>query len=772
MNNGIPVRKILVLSANPKGTKPLRLDEEIREIKQGLQLAIKRDRFVIESAEAVRYRDIHRSILNCEPQIVHFSGHGAGEPGLLFEDNTGKHKLVDAEALAGLFELFADQVECVLLNACYSEIQAQAIAQHIDYVIGMSDEIGDQAAIEFAVGFYDALGAGRNVEFAYKLGCNTILMAGIPEHLTPQLLKKVDLPGKIIDTTPTPISPPQDARKIPDVFPASLPREENNSIEYRRKVEEFAADGVISEIESHILSHLQQKLRLTDEQVSEIQAEILEPYDIYKQQFTKKVAAQGYPLGEKAEAELKQLQDYYKIKDEYIVLLKNEIEQQQAKKLREQAEAQRLQQQREQQEYDNKLQLYEQELSKALKAGYPLDEFVINGLKSFQQSLGLGDEDVAPIEQRVLAPKQVEYERQQEAKKQREEQERLENQRLQAEYERQQQEAERLRQEQERLDNQRRQAELKEQEQRKSPPPAATPKPPIIQTQPFEFETAILTVKSLIEKRTGILGLFGETSTSTSCDINRSRGRGEFFAEDLGNGVMLEMVSIPGGSFKMGSPESEAARLDRESPQHNVTIQPFFMGKFAVTQEQYQAVMGENPSQFQGGKKPVESITWDNAVEFCAKISKSTRKTYRLPSEAEWEYACRAGTTTPFYFGETITTDLANYDGNYTYGSAPKGQYQKQTTDVGSFPANAFGLYDMHGNVWEWCQDNWHENYEGAPSNGTPWLNSDNNYRMLRGGSRNIFPWGCRCAFRNRLGRGLSYYFIGFRVVCVCLRTP
>ncbi len=203
------MKKILILSANPNNTSRLRLDEEIREIKQGLQLATKRDKFVIESAEAVRYRDIHRSILNFEPQIVHFSGHGAGEPGLVFEDNAGKQKLVDAEALAGLFELFADQVECVLLNACYSEIQAQAIAQHLDYVIGMSHEIGDQAAIEFAVGFYDALGAGRTVEFAYQLGCNAILMAGIPEHLTPVLksrktilenncYKEIRKPGSLI----------------------------------------------------------------------------------------------------------------------------------------------------------------------------------------------------------------------------------------------------------------------------------------------------------------------------------------------------------------------------------------------------------------------------------------------------------------------------------------------------------------------------------------------------------------------------------------------
>ena len=182
--------RILLLSANPRGTSKLRLDEEMREIKEGLRRSRQREQYEIDTAEAVRYRDIHRAILDYEPNIVHFSGHGAGEEGLVFEDETGHAKLVDAEALAGLFELFADQVECVILNACYSKVQAQAIAQHISYVIGMSQAIGDRAAIEFAVGFYDALGAGRPVEFAHRLGCNLIRVAGIPENLTPQLLTK------------------------------------------------------------------------------------------------------------------------------------------------------------------------------------------------------------------------------------------------------------------------------------------------------------------------------------------------------------------------------------------------------------------------------------------------------------------------------------------------------------------------------------------------------------------------------------------------------
>jgi hypothetical protein len=184
-------RTILILSANPKGTNPLRLGEEIREIKEGLRRSKYRDLYQIETAEAVRVGDIQRAMLDYEPNIVHFSGHGGGEEGLVFEDVTGQIKLVSAEALAGLFSLFADRLDCVLLNACYSEVQAKEISRHINSVIGMSQAIGDKAAIAFAVGFYDALGADRDVDFAYKLGCSAISMQGIPEHLTPKLLTKV-----------------------------------------------------------------------------------------------------------------------------------------------------------------------------------------------------------------------------------------------------------------------------------------------------------------------------------------------------------------------------------------------------------------------------------------------------------------------------------------------------------------------------------------------------------------------------------------------------
>ncbi|MGH7999493.1 MAG: CHAT domain-containing protein [Brasilonema sp.] len=186
----LPENKIiLLLAANPKDTVSLCLQEEEREIRERLRIA-GYGKIPIYSTSTTRTRDIQQAMLDFNPQVVHFCGHGTGQAGLVFEDITGQEKLVSSEALAGLFRLFADQVECVILNACSSEVQAQAISQYIDYVIGMNQSIGDKAAIEFAVGFYAALGAGRSYEFAYAIGCNAIQLAGIQENLTPILLKK------------------------------------------------------------------------------------------------------------------------------------------------------------------------------------------------------------------------------------------------------------------------------------------------------------------------------------------------------------------------------------------------------------------------------------------------------------------------------------------------------------------------------------------------------------------------------------------------------
>jgi formylglycine-generating enzyme required for sulfatase activity len=263
--------------------------------------------------------------------------------------------------------------------------------------------------------------------------------------------------------------------------------------------------------------------------------------------------------------------------------------------------------------------------------------------------------------------------------------------------------------------------------------------------------------------------------------INRSGGTAQYFVEDLGDGVELEMVLIPGGTFLMGSPEDELEHHESESPQHEVTIKPFCMGKYPVTQEQWKAVaslpqvnreLDAEPSEFKGENRPVEEVSWHDAVEFCARLSSHTKRPYRLPSEAEWEYACRAGTTTPFHFGETITSELANYNANYTYGAGVKGVYREETTPVGSFGvANAFGLYDMHGLVWEWCADYWHENYQGAPTDGSAWLHINDNYYMLRGGSWINEPEFCRSAYRDHYGTGDGFNNAGFRVVCAAAWT-
>jgi len=221
------------------------------------------------------------------------------------------------------------------------------------------------------------------------------------------------------------------------------------------------------------------------------------------------------------------------------------------------------------------------------------------------------------------------------------------------------------------------------------------------------------------------------------------------------------MVHIPGGTFLMGSPQNEGD--NSEKPQHRVTIKPFYMGKYPVTQSQWQAVMGNNPSRFKGENRPVETISWHEAVEFFQRLSKITGKQFHLPSEAQWEYACRAGTMTAFHLGETITTDFANYNCIYS----------GQTTYVGSFPPNAFGLYDMHGNVWEWCADVWHDNYKGAPTDGSAWeiekkgilakLFKGGEDRLLRGGSFYYDPYFCRTANRYRGSSGLRLDWFGVR---------
>jgi formylglycine-generating enzyme required for sulfatase activity len=270
-------------------------------------------------------------------------------------------------------------------------------------------------------------------------------------------------------------------------------------------------------------------------------------------------------------------------------------------------------------------------------------------------------------------------------------------------------------------------------------------------------------------------------------EITRNQNSASSYIEALGETASLQMVAIPGGEFLMGALPSEEGWSPAQAPQHLVTVQPFFMGRYVVTQAQWQAVaalpkvnhfLNPEPTSTKESDRPIEQVSWQDAVEFCARLSQHTGREYRLPSEAEWEYACRAGTATPFHFGATITTELANYSGidwDYmgkicsrgAYGAGPQGSDRRETTPVGYFQvANSFGLSDMHGNVREWCLDLWHDTYQGAPTDGSVWLSdAPNSKRVLRGGSWNGGPRACRSASRTAFDPDRSLYDIGFRVV-------
>ena len=251
---------------------------------------------------------------------------------------------------------------------------------------------------------------------------------------------------------------------------------------------------------------------------------------------------------------------------------------------------------------------------------------------------------------------------------------------------------------------------------------------------------------------------------------------------DLGNGVTMKLVRIPAGTFTMGSPPTEPGRNPNEGPQHGVTIsKPFYMGVYTVTQEQYEQVMGTNPSTYKGANNPVETVSWDDATEFCKKLSQKKGRKVRLPTEAQWEYACRAGTTTAYNTGLTLSLGQADCDfsassvgppGNWeklkdwvrSLFPAPK-RNQGGPRPVGSFKPNSFGLYDMHGNIFQWCAD-WYleDSYVNSPK-ADPKGPENGEFRVQRGGSWDDLPRTCRCAFRSWGSQAFWDDNIGFRVV-------
>jgi formylglycine-generating enzyme required for sulfatase activity len=246
--------------------------------------------------------------------------------------------------------------------------------------------------------------------------------------------------------------------------------------------------------------------------------------------------------------------------------------------------------------------------------------------------------------------------------------------------------------------------------------------------------------------------------------IEQRPGRARLWREPLPAGQSLELIEVPGGTLRMGSLRGQG--YADEQPQHFVQVAGFWMGRTPVTEGQWRALMGRHRGRFTEPDGPVDTISWTEAAKFCERLSKAAGRRYGLPSEALWEYACRAGSITDFSFGPVVTSDLANYNGEFVFQGGPKGVYRHKTLPVGQFPPNAFGLQEMHGTLWEWCADAWHDDYSGAPADGNAWqggLRAE--YRVARGGCWHDIPEVCRSAARLRAKADEGDEFMGLRVV-------
>ncbi len=456
-----------------------------------------------------------------------------------------------------------------------------------------------------------------------------------------------------------------------------------------------------------------------------------------------------------------------------------------------------------------KLQRYELEFRRAINAQYPLDTYVIDGLSRFQQQLELSDQDVAQIKESLMAAKQAEYERKQAEQQQPQRQEAGKTVLGQAESRASEQK-----------EPQRKQAQNLVQEPQISQVPTPSLRPPSLRPLPLRSlsrrQLLITAATAVPVVALGVNALKQQQNRAELASYSVNTGwlvrqgkrwekktkpiEVQAYQQKLAPAVVLTMVEISAGTFQMGSPPGEEGRdwyalLNNDlkqglgvegrdvEAQSRITVPAFRIGRFPITQAQWKVVAGfeklerelnADPSYFKGPERPVEQVSWHDAIEFCRRLSKHTGRNYTLPSEAQWEYACRAGTTTPFHFGETLITELANYDGNYIYGQGLKGTYREQTTNVGSFPANAWGLQDMHGNVWEWCLDRWHPSLAKAPTDGSAWQEPASDLakdyqdrRLLRGGSWVFDPGICRSAYRLNGLPGLQLNDVGFRVCCL-----
>jgi len=401
--------------------------------------------------------------------------------------------------------------------------------------------------------------------------------------------------------------------------------------------------------------------------------------------------------------------------------------------------------------------LYRQAVEAAFGMGYPLSESVQRELEILRNTLGVRDTEAEEIEHQTEAPARAAWEQQQQELQQ--EQQRRAAERQQQEKERQRKlEQERIAQEQrEQAERERNAALEREQSEREEAE----------RQRRLEQERLVELERKRQEEKQRQQSMSAAQARAKTAEPQAGQKR----SLDLGEGVNLTLVYIPGGTFWMGPKDDDPEARDSEKPRHQVTVPAFWMGETPVTQAQYKAVrknfmgMGKNPSHFKGDNRPVETVSWNEAIQFCQELSNKVKETMTLPSESQWEYACRAGTETFYCFGDD-TGQLETYA---WYGN----NSDRQTHPVKQKKPNSWELYDMHGNVWEWCLDHWHGNYQGAPTDGSAWLSSDESkFRLLRGGSWDLLAGDCRSAYRNNYAPDNRDVNLGFRVVCRSSRTP
>lgn len=709
--------------------------------------------------------------------LFYFSGHGIKdeynnlylatritrkENGNLYEPSA-----IAATALHTHINRSQSQRQVVILDCCFSGAIAQGMTVKDDGAVNLNDYLGGKGRA--------ILTSSTSTEYSFSSDTQKLTEPGLSIY-TRYLVEGIKT-GAANTNNDEMISVEElhdyASRRVKEAAPAMTPkfypveegyrialvrsRKDDPKLTYRRELQTWAEQehGKFTTIVRSLLKRKQNDLGILPEEAQAIEDEVLQPYRDYERKLKEyeEILIQSAQTDDlfspSAIAARKEYQRCLGLRDSDI----SDIEKRILEPLKLEPQ-QQVPSHTQEEEHDNKSRQYEDEFSRAVQMKYSLSSVAIDEFRRSQQKLGLTVGEATEIEAKVLNAHQEKLANLQQDKKTllpKADYKHLPNEEAHQDSYISQQKHELSNQDIPHPHHQR--YEPTGQAPADISPQEAKNEPKEIQQQSFAFDVITVNTKG--------------------AEINRTQKTAEFFVEDLGNSILLEMVKVPDGTFQMGSLKDQGNST--EKPQHSVRVPAFFMGKFPVTQAQWHIVTGlprvnihldPDPANFKGDNRPTEQISWFEAVEFCDRLSQKTGRIYRLPTEAEWEYACRAGTSTPFHFGEVLPKGFTNCNiGNIVtfYTKA----FSSSTTNVGSFNfANDFGLYDMHGNVWEWCIDHWHDNYQDAPSNGQAWISKDEGQsRVLRGGSWDYPPRDCRSASRIRYAPTFRLNVIGFRVV-------